>query len=289
MSELSDGRGEDLAGIEYVGLAGIPKESQDAVLRYIQYGDKITRVRILSSARDHCLLLDVDGDVVAVKSGFGSGYWGGGPGALSYVLAALEAHGAKIVEYAVGAELLERLDRSALTRADLQSLDDLRPLHARRWMDYIFNEDRDPGPGEKFLVWRHFPAVIPFAIIDARITDLALAFWDQPDQRLLTGYRRLEDIVRERTGINDHGQKLFSKAFAEGTGPLCWNNVDGGEHAGRLSVFTGTYMAFRNRRAHRETTDQSENSLSEFLLLNQLFRLEGEAQNRVAEQSAEQA
>ena len=47
--------------------------------------------------------------------------------------------------------------------------------------------------------------VVPFAIVDGRLVDLALSFWEEPDHRLVTGYRRLEDIVRERTGLQEHG------------------------------------------------------------------------------------
>jgi len=54
-------------------------------------------------------------------------------------------------------------------------------------------------------LWREFPPVIPFAIIDGRIIDLPMSFWGNPNDRLLSGYRRLEDIVRERTDINEYG------------------------------------------------------------------------------------
>ena len=86
------------AGIEYVGEPGISKDCQDAVLRMLQYGDRITHVRILSSPsdhlKDHCLLLTVNvGDLVAVKSGFATGYIGEGSHTFSYVLQTLEVHG----------------------------------------------------------------------------------------------------------------------------------------------------------------------------------------------------
>lgn len=81
-----------LARIEYSGLAGISQACQDAVMRLLQYGDRITRARILSCSKNHCFLLTVNvGDLVAVKSGFASGYGGGGPHAFSYVLRLLDA------------------------------------------------------------------------------------------------------------------------------------------------------------------------------------------------------
>lgn len=72
---------EQSAGIEYSGIAGSSKECQDAVVRLLQFDDRITRVRILSSPENmHCLLLTINtGDLVAIKSGFASGYGGEGP------------------------------------------------------------------------------------------------------------------------------------------------------------------------------------------------------------------
>src|SRR5260370_32612901 len=90
-------------GIEYAGAPGVTAACKDAVMRLIQYGDHITRARILSYSNEHCLLLTVNcGDLIAVKSGFASGYEGEGPSGLSFVLQLLEAHGAEIEEYDVG-------------------------------------------------------------------------------------------------------------------------------------------------------------------------------------------
>ena len=89
-------------------------------------------------------------------------------------------------------------------------------------------------------------------MIDSRIMDLALFFWDGPDDKLAIGYRRLEDLVRERTRIAQHGTKLFSKAFSPSDGPLTWNDADDGARTGRMNLFTGTYGAHCNPRAHRE-------------------------------------
>ncbi len=107
--------------------------------------------------------------------------------------------------------------------------------------------------------------------------DLALSFWENSDDKLLKRYRRLEDIIRERTGIDEHGVKLLSKAFSGTTPRLSWKDVDDGERAGRANLFTAAYMAHRNPRAHRELKTDSVEQLSEFLLLNHLYRLEKES------------
>ncbi len=264
------------AGIEYVGLAGISKECQDGVLRLLQYGDKITKARILTSSSEHCLLLTVNGgDIVAVKSGFASGYGGTAPHTFSYVLQVLDFWDVEIEEYVVDAAVIERLDTSSLTRADLEAINAARPLRPNRWNDYIL--ERDFKRRRNGILLYNFPLIIPFAIVDDRISDLAISFWEGPDERLLTGYRRLEDIVRERTAIDEHGAKLFSQAFNPNGGKLTWKDVDGGERAGRMQLFIGAYSAYRNRRAHREPKAEDKKGLMEFLLLNHLYLLEKES------------
>ena len=116
--------------------------------------------------------------------------------------------------------------------------------------------------------WRDFPPVIPYGIIDSRIADLALGFWQNPDDRILTAYKRLEDIIRTRTGLKGHGTKLFSKAFSGETAQLYWKDIDDGEKTGRANLFTGAFMAHRNPLAHRETKNYPDQQLTESLLLN---------------------
>jgi Protein of unknown function (Hypoth_ymh) len=131
--------------------------------------------------------------------------------------------------------------------------------------------------GDKKTIWLEFPPVIPFAIIDPRIIDLALSFWENPDDKLLKGYRRLEDAIRKRTRLEDHGERLFSKAFIPPDAKLHWEGIDGGEAMGRSQLFTGAFKAHRNPRAHRELKTNSHDHLTEFLLLNHLYRLEKQA------------
>jgi uncharacterized protein Ymh len=242
-------------------------------MRLLQYRDEITHARILSNDRDHCLLLTVNvGDLIAIKSGFSSGYRGEGPHAFSFVLSLLEAHGAKIEEYEVSGELLERVDNSALTESDLESIELSRPMRPTRWHDYVIDEQWEPGDYAR--LWQEFDPIIPFAIVDGRITDLAFHFFQFPDASLLKGYRRLEDIVRERTDLDQHGAKLFSQAFVGDAPKLQWKGLSGAEQNARGNLFVSAYSAFRNPRAHRELHSDSHDQTREFLLLNHLFCLE---------------
>ena len=210
-----------------------------------------------------------------MKSGFSSGYDGEGPRTFSFVLQLLDAHGAEIEEFLVGAGLIARLDASALTCLDLEEIEGARPRRPARWRDYI-DEDHWARYRNGTL-WRDFPPVLPLAIIDPRLMDLALSFWEAPGDRILAGYRRLEDIIRRRSGLKEHGAKLFSQTFHGPPPRLRWAGVDQGEHAGRAQLFAAAFTAFRNPRAHRGLHERTEDQVAEFLVLNQLFRLEGEA------------
>lgn len=279
---MSESLSTALAGIQYMGIAGVSADCKDAVMRLVQFGDRVTKARIISSDGTHCLILTINvGDIVAIKSGFASGYGGEGPAALSFVLALLGAHGADIDEIDAPEELIERLDMSALTGRDLEFIENTRKVSPRRINDYL--TERDWQRAKSGETWEEFPPVMPFAIIDSRIADLALDFWESPDERLLTGWRRLEDIVRKRLDSNEHGAKLFSSAFLGGKAALRWRRISASEQVGRANLFTASYSAYRNPRAHKEMTHDRTLQLGEFLLINHLYCLERTAVDKLSD------
>jgi hypothetical protein len=263
-----------LAGIEYHGVAGSSEDCQQAVVRLLQCGVSLVRARIVTFGKIHCLLLTNEiGDLIAVKSGFSSGYGGTGPACFSVVLQLLLSHHIEIDEWVTDQALVDRLDQSALTVTDIECVTTGKAVRPSRWSEYVLKHHRDLS--RDGTVWRGFPPLVPLSIVDPRIMDLAINFWNDPDGNLMRGYRRLEDIIRERTGFADSNTKLFSRVFTGQDMALTWAVQDESEKNGRYNLFTGAYMAYRNPRAHRESP-QSE-LLSEFLLLNHLFRLEREA------------
>jgi hypothetical protein len=275
-TEFASDKDDELAGIEYNGIAGGSKDCEEAIVMLLQLGGHVVRARILTHDSNHCILLTDDvGDPVAIKSGFSSGYGGEGPRTFSYVLQLLRSHDVEIEEYDVDKSVIERVDNSSLTVSELKRLDKSRPVRPTRWLSYVSGEDQERAL--KGTLWRQFPPIIPFAIIDSRVMDLALSFWKDPDDKLLKGYRRLEDLIRARTGIDEHGTKLLSQAFTGNKPKLSWTHIDESEKIGRANLFTGAYMAHRNRRAHRELKSYRDAQLTEFLLLNHLYRLELEA------------
>lgn len=262
-----------------MGNAGITQECKIAVMRLIQFGERITNARILTSKNQHSLLLTLDEcDYVAIKSGFTSGYQGEGPRGFAFTLRNLKEYGVTIDEYLVKPALIEKIDTSSLTNGDISTIEKTHPLRPVRWHEYIY--DRTFQIGEKNGIWHDYPPIIPWSIIDPRIIDLALKFMDEPDHSLSTGYRRLEDIVRKRAKLEGHGASLFSNAFEREKGILLWEGLSPGAHQGRIHLFTGVYMAYRNPRAHQELKTPITSLLSEFLLLNKLYTMEGESVER---------
>jgi hypothetical protein len=265
-----------LAGIQYAGLPGISETCVQAIQRMLQYNDHISTAKLLTNNHNHSFLLVVgEHDKVAVKGGFASGYGGEGPRALARALQLLLEHGVDIEEVDVERAVLDRLDASCLTVQDLETINAAQPVRPVRIHDYIY----DATGSAKSLGdhWSKFPAVLPFYIINVRISDLALRFLEEPNDALLQGFRRLEDTVRKRTESQEHGAKLFSQAFQGEGAKLTWHGVQQSELVGRVNLFTGAYMAHRNPRAHREMSEDMTSLLSEFLLLNHLFKLESEA------------
>lgn len=279
---------KDLAGVQYLGLGGISRACIEAVVKLIHFGDRINEAKLLSHGGTHCFLLNINYDErVAIKSGFSSGYSGQGPRTLSDAIQILDRHGVEIDEYEVSKELIDRLDASALTRHDLEFLEETRPVRPTSLYDYVLDDELEDQKLNARLQ-RYFPKSMLFGLVDPRLVDLAMEFEEQPDKAIMSGYRRLEDIVRKRTeSKGEHSSKLFSSAFQKDKGVLHWGEIDPSEHIGRVNLFTGAYMAFRNRRAHQEPDPYAGGDLQEFLLLNHLFVLEREAQKREVEEPTE--
>jgi hypothetical protein len=263
-------------------LAGFTRPCINAIVRFIHFGDSIEKAMLISHIRNddtgtHSFLLTVnEHDLVAIKSGFSSGYHGEGPRGLSTALQLLLRHGTKIDEYMVEKDLIDRIDGSCLLNADIDELENSRPAYPIKYYEYIDNREFF-GNKDRHLK-SVFPLTIPLRLIDLRIIDLALSLENQPDVSLFTGYRRLEDFIRKRTGLDGlGGAKLLSKAFQGNDSILHWPSLDPAESQGRALLFTGTFMAYRNKRAHSEPPSESEEAYREFLLLNELFLLESQA------------
>lgn len=274
----------NLAAIEYHGSPGNTSECLEALEGLLLYRGDFASVRILTLAGEpvaqHALLLTTAvGDLVGVKSGFTSGYSGQGPRGFSTALSLIHWHRIEMEEVEVSEEVIERLDYSALTRRDMERVTALRPLRPQRLWEYI--SEQDYLAAVRGNPWRYSRKVIPLSILDERIAEFARDFWDDPDGALIKIHRRLETIVRVRIGdepdSGDLPSRVFARAFSGDAPKLTWADTSKGERQGRANLFSGTQMAYRNARAHREEVKSEEDQLAELLLLNLLFKLESQA------------
>ena len=226
--------------IQVVGSAGITESCINAVLRYLQFGDQISRVLILTNEQYHALILYIEEDeVVAVRTGFSSGYSGEGPRGLAFTLSLLNEYEIAIEEYDVKRNILEKINSGHLSNSELEKIEKTRPVIPISWRKYIYDHDKKQLNEEAFL--KHFPPVIPFSIIDPRLFDLALSFWDALGDKIFTGYKRLEDAIREHCHLDEYGSKLFKKAFLEDDSILHWPGLNSGEAVGRANLFIAMY------------------------------------------------
>lgn len=264
--------------IDYVGREGFTQPCVDAIVRLIQSNETIQEVRLLTCDKNHGFLIKIEPEYwIAVRSGFASGYIGQGSVSFGLMLALFDSLDVDVKEYVISKAILDRLNNCSLTIKDMESIESMRRQASRRIYDYMHAVGiSNPGNADWYSF---FPHAMPLIIIDSRLRKIALEFWTNPSDALMSGYRLLEDIVRERIDSTKGSSKLFSEAF-NNNGPLTWDIDDPGELSGRMHLFTGTYMTFRNPRAHRQLNSQPDELLSEFLLLNQLFLLESEAIER---------
>ena len=267
-----------LAGIQYLGESGITHECKKAVINLVHAGERIEEVKILTFeepySKAHSLLLTLEYDIqIVIKGGFASGYNGEGPKGYAFVLNLLAQYTDNIDEYLAPQRIFERISSSSLTVKDLEYINSIKKVLPARWYDsaYLYKERNRNGFSE-------FPLTIPMALLDTRLIELALEFETNPDNAIMSGYRKIEDIVRERTKLyNESSTKLFAKAFQSDNSILYWENLDPSESIGRASLFTSVFMAYRNNRAHQEPKYNLSDDIREFMLVNQLFILESEA------------
>lgn len=268
----------DLDCIEYAGINGITQSCINGAMRYLQeFDDPVTEAKVITYNKRHAFILFTDErrKTIVVRAGFGSGYQGEGSSGFGYMLSRLDEFKVEIVEYDVPERFFQRLNNGQLTYKDLQKLEAKHPVRPHRIFDYIHEYSFPARALEKRL-----PLPIPLRLVDERIRDLAIDFWTAPGDRILTGFKRLEELVRKRCEIEEHGAKVFSRAFMGGQSILEWEELQTGEQTGRAQLFTGAYSGFRNPRAHREFESSDEDLFSEFLTLNQLYRLESKATTR---------
>lgn len=265
--------------IEYLGRYGSTLFGLKALVRGITYNEikdayLISNLENSKKIRHHAFVLfESIHNISVVRGGFTSGYEGTGPFGLSQAILLLGQHGINLEEIRVDEETFERLNFALLNPGEIMKIiegDSIYP--SQFYYDYVLLE------AEKRSLQSLYFSKIPFGIVDPRIMDLALHLEKEYEVSLMTGYKRLEDIIRKKSGVTEEsGLKLFNKVFNQTNPFLGWENLHNQEVAGRLDLFKGVFATYRNRRAHREFDSTQEEVVREFLMLNELYRLESSA------------
>lgn len=261
---------------DYLGEAGVTETCLYSLCNLIQTNADLSYALLLTNDQSHALILrDQSDSYYIIRSGFTSGYPGEGPKGLAKALTILNKHQIDTEEILVTSKLISKLNNASLSDQDIDFIFREKIIRPIRLHDYIYPFRHEVS--EESNLKRYYPLELPYSIFDDRIFDLALLFKQDPDSALTKAYKRLEDIIRTRTGLNEHSTKLFAQVFQGENALLTWEVPDGAEIKGRINLFTGTYMAFRNARAHREIDENLVHQYREFLLINELYLLEAEA------------
>lgn len=267
---------ENYYHVDYLGNIGITDTCLFSLYNLIQTHADLSYALLLTNDQTHAFILkDLTENYYIIRAGFTSGYSGEGPKGLAKALTILRKHQIDTEEVLVPTKLFNRLNSSSLSDQDIDFIFQQKIIRPIRLHDYIYPFENEVAQTNKSK--RYYPLELPYSIIDDRIFDLALLFKQDPDSALTKAYKRLEDIVRTRTGIREHSTKLFAQAFQGENALLTWDVPDSAEIKGRINLFTGAYMAFRNARAHREKDENLIHQYREFLLINELYLLEAEA------------
>ncbi|AUC05798.1 MULTISPECIES: TIGR02391 family protein [Acinetobacter] len=266
---------ENYYHIDYLGEAGITETCLYSLCNLIQTNADLSYALLLTNDQSHGFILkDQSDSYYIIRSGFTSGYPGEGPKGLAKALTILNKHKIETEEVTIPAKLMNKVNNSSLCDNDIDFIFREKVIRPIRLHDYIYPFQNEVASSH---LKRYYPLELPYSIIDDRIFDLALLFKQDPDSALSKAYKRLEDIIRLRTSLNEHSTKLFAQVFQGDNALLTWDVPDSAEIKGRVNLFTGTYMAFRNARAHREKDENLLHQYREFLLINELYLLEAEA------------
>ena len=271
---------ENYYRVDFLGEAGITESCLFSLHNLIQTHANLSHALLLTSEQSHAFILkNQTENYYVIRSSFTSGYLGEGPKGLAKALALLSKHRIETEEILVTTKLLNRFNSSSLSDQDIDFIFQQKIIRPIRLQNYIYPFENEVAQTTKSKCY--YPLELPYSIIDDRIFDLALLFKQDPGSALTKAYKRLEDIVRTRTSIHEHSTKLFAQVFQGENALLTWDVPDSAEIKGRVNLFTGAYMAFRNARAHLEKDENLIHQYREFLLINELYLLEAEAKNKI--------
>lgn len=260
--------------IQYLGTP-YTQDCLEALGFILQSHSKIKKALLLSCNQKHAYLITSIRNNFIIRSGFTSGYQGEGPKGLASSLQLLLKYNIDIEEIIIAKKIMKKINHSSLSDADIEKIlttEVVRPINIYEYIYVIYNTTEYQIKND-----RYYPTELPYHLIDSRILDLALKFNDDPNRSIFNAFIRLENIVQKRVNSDKHSSALFEYAFCTENPPLICKSGDkkASQAAGRL--FPNIYKAFRNEHAHNEVSKSLRTSISEFLLINELYLLERES------------
>lgn len=271
----------DLACTPYVG--GSTSDSSEAILDYLAYGDKLTKVRLLSSPKDkesgnarHGFFIAFEHmESIIVPRGYASGYGGTGPNQLSNILLVLESYDVYVGEILLEPDVFSRLRNQCLTHQDLDDIRSVSDFQANDISEYILPHHFEPS-FKRYLFNRYSPK-LPLAMLHPSIQDLKSRIFTNPEDALRQGYIRIETKLRDLSGSSRHGVSLFDNVLKPTNGTVKLKNiVNESEQEGLLNFIKGVFQLYQVPLMHRETPKAkygTHSAISEFLLISHILHL----------------
>jgi hypothetical protein len=261
--------------VEYVGWENITQSCIEGLMHYLQSKNTSHNynVKLITYINQHGLIIyNEQKPTVVIKPGFTSDS-GTGQQGLAYAISILEEYNIEIEEVIINYKLFNKINRNTLNNKDFETLAKSPNVRPYRIQEYGYNKN-------KYNIESKLPLPIPLRLIDHRIRDLAINFWTDPGEKITTGFKRLETLIKQRINTEESSSSIFARAFMGKSSTLQWQELNPEEQKGIGNLFIGAYQGFRNPRAHREIFVSEEDALSEFFTLNHLFRLENKAKIR---------
>jgi len=279
---------KDQAVISYIG-DGSSIGCSEAIIDCLCRGDKPERAVILSSEgndkneKEHGFFLcfEMIGWFV-VSPGYASGYGGGGPTEFSKVLSLLDQIFENMFEIELDKEAFSRLTNHKLLGSDIDEMRKPIPFFGSKvsMRNYILEGDYDRAYDLSIL--EDYDARLPLTLIHPDLTRISLNLMADPFGSMREVCAVVEQAVRDLSGLNQSGTKLFDSALAPRVGKLRLKDCDDhGEQAGLQFLSKGFYQLHRNPLMHNSSNSlkwTTKGFVSELLiashLLTQFSRLE---------------
>jgi len=253
-----------MSQIQYHGDYCTTKSCIEAIVRILQFNDVIDLAVLITFQNSHAFLLTVNEyQKIIIQPGFTSGYDGEGPIGLARVIRLLQHRSVELDEVSVSKKIFLKIQGCKLDDKDLMMIEETPYIRPRTLGDYVYNI----GEFTDDEIQKVFPTTLSWAIIDSRILDLALCLDQGDSSAVLSGFNRLETILKDRCPSN---VKTLKDAAA-----FIFTGVNRSDSSSAAEKFvTAVYTLFRNIRAHEESNFSRSEDIRCFMLLNELYLIE---------------